>query len=166
MDENEKYFEELATRMHTAPPEDQSAELSVELARTGGMAARKPKLKIAGKPREEEEEAEGRLTLDVYQTPAEIIVESAVAGVDPDTLDIDVTPDSVTIRGERRREDTVKDEDYFYQECYWGKFSRSVILPQEVDAESAYATFKNGILAVHLPKQNKEKKKKLKVRVE
>ena len=112
-------------------------------------------------------EPEGQLTIDVYQTPTEIIIESAVAGVDPDDLDIHVATDSVTIKGSRKRERTIKDEDYLYQECYWGRFSRSIILPQEIDAENALASFsKNGILKIQLPKLSKAKAKKLKVQLE
>ncbi len=112
------------------------------------------------------EEAEGQLTVDVYQTPSEIVVESAIAGVAPDAIDVDVSRDSVTIKGSRRREKKVRDEDYLYQECYWGKFGRSIILPQEVDPESADVTFKNGILTVRLPKLNDKKSRKLKIKVE
>lgn len=111
-------------------------------------------------------EAEGKLTIDVYQTPSEIVVESAIAGVKPEDLDIDVSSDSITIRGERRREEKIRDEDYFYQECYWGRFSRSVILPEEVDPDNASVSFKNGILTVKLPKMEKKKAKKLKVNAE
>lgn len=112
------------------------------------------------------DEPEGQLTIDVYQTPSEIVIESAIAGVKPEDLDISVSTDSVTIKGERSREKEVKDEDYFYQECYWGRFSRSVILPQEIDPESATVDFKNGILTVRLPKLNRKKTKKLKVKLE
>lgn len=108
-------------------------------------------------------ESEGWLTIDVYQTPAEIVVESAVAGVNPDDLDITATSDSVSIKGERVHEKEVRDEDYLYQECYWGRFSRSVILPQEVDPEAAVVRFRNGILTIRLPKVTKNKAKKLKV---
>ena len=112
-------------------------------------------------------EPEGQLTIDVYQTPSDIVIESAVAGVDPDDLDIQVAADSVTIKGTRKREQQVKEEDYLYQECYWGKFSRSIILPQEIDAENAVATFgKNGILKIQLPKLSRTKAKKLKVTLE
>lgn len=111
-------------------------------------------------------EPEGQLTIDVYQTPDDIVIESAIAGVKPEDIDIDVNTDSVTIRGERRREHKIKEEDYFYQECYWGRFSRSVILPQEIDPENASVNFKNGILTVRLPKLNRKKSKKLKVKAE
>lgn len=109
-------------------------------------------------------EGEGQLTIDVYQTPAEIVVESPIAGVNPDDLDISITNEGVTIRGKRERIERVREEDYFYQECYWGRFSRSVVLPQEVDAENAEATIKNGVLVIRLPKINRQKSKKLKVR--
>lgn len=112
------------------------------------------------------EPAEGQLTIDVYQTPTEIVVESALAGVGPDDVEINVANDSVTIRGERRRESRIQEEDYLYQECYWGRFSRSVILPQEIDPDEAHATFKNGILTIHMPKIVKVKTKKLKIKTD
>jgi len=110
------------------------------------------------------EEGEGQLTIDVYQNPDEIVVESTIAGVKPEDLDVNITSEAVTIRGKREKQETVKDEDYFYQECYWGKFSRSIILPQEIDADKAVASLKNGILTIHLPKLNRSKTKKLKVK--
>ncbi len=112
------------------------------------------------------EEGEGQLTVDVYQTPDDIIVESTIAGVDPENIDIDVTSESVTIHGERRREEKIDEADYFYQECFWGKFSRSIILPQEVDPDKAHSSIKNGILTIHLPKIHRNKSRKLKVKTE
>jgi len=109
------------------------------------------------------DEGEGQLTIDVYQTPEEIVVESTIAGVNPENLDVDISPESVTIRGKREKEKKISDEDYFYQECYWGKFSRSVILPQEIDPDESVATLKNGVLTVRMPKINRHKSKKLKV---
>jgi HSP20 family protein len=112
------------------------------------------------------EESEGQLTIDVYQTPDDIFVESTIAGVEPEKLDIDITNESVTIRGERRKEEIIADEDYLHQECYWGKFSRSVVLPQEIDPDKAHAEFKNGILKIKLPKLNRGRIKKLKIKSE
>jgi len=164
--ESEKFFEELAGDRHEA-----EEGYKVELARaSAGSVARRTRVELdeTPKPKEKEEavQPEGQLTIDVYQTPNDIIVESAVAGVRPDDIDINVTTDSITIRGERHREKEAEDEDYFYQECYWGRFSRSVILPQEVDPDNASVTFKNGILKVRLPKLMRRKAKKLKVRLE
>lgn len=109
-------------------------------------------------------DVEGQLTIDVYQTPDEIIVESTIAGVDPADIDIDATSDSVTIRGERQRSAQISETDYFYQECFWGKFSRSIILPQEIDPDKAYSDLKNGVLTVHLPKIHKDKTRKISVK--
>ncbi len=143
------------------------SEAEAEPARVS-VSLNVPKAAASKKTEEdsEEPETEGQLTLDVYQTPDDIVVESAIAGVKPEDIDIDVSNDSISIRGERRKESRVKNEDYFYQECYWGRFSRSVILPQEVDPEKASVTFKNGVLSVHLPKLNKKKSRKLKVKFE
>jgi HSP20 family protein len=91
------------------------------------------------------------------------VVESAIAGVKPGDIDVNVTTDSITIRGSRKREKTVKDEDYLYQECYWGRFARTIILPQEIDPDGAEVKFKNGILTVTLPKADRKKSRKLKI---
>lgn len=106
----------------------------------------------------------GRLTIDVYETENEIFVKSIIAGVNPDNLDIHITSDSVSIRGERSQDDNVQNENYFYQECFWGAFSRSVILPTEIDPDKADATLDNGILTIKLPKLTKTQQKKLKVK--
>jgi HSP20 family protein len=110
------------------------------------------------------EEAEGQLAIDVYQTPDEIVVESTIAGVKASDLDIDVTSESVTIRGERHRDARVADRDYFWQECFWGKFSRSIILPQEIDPDRAHSSLKRGVLTIHLPKVHRDKARKVQVK--
>jgi len=110
------------------------------------------------------QEAEGQLAIDVYQTPDEIIVESTIAGVKGDNIDVDVTSERVTIRGERGREEVVAEGDYYYQECFWGKFSRSVILPQEIDPDRATSSLKNGVLTIQLPKLHRDRARKVKVK--
>ena len=112
------------------------------------------------------EDAEGQLTIDVYQNPKEFIVESTIAGVKPEDIDISITPESIMIKGRREKEEKIQEGDYLYQECYWGRFTRSIILPQEIDPDSSQATIKNGVLKVVLPKINKQKTKKIKVRFE
>ncbi len=109
---------------------------------------------------------EGQLTLDVYQTPSEVVVKSTIAGVKPEDLDITINNDMVTIRGTREKDEEISTKDYYYQELYWGSFSRSVILPVEVDADKAQAVMKNGILTIRLPKAEKEKHLKIKVKNE
>ncbi|OGY57889.1 MAG: hypothetical protein A3E61_01345 [Candidatus Colwellbacteria bacterium RIFCSPHIGHO2_12_FULL_43_12] len=112
------------------------------------------------------DESEGQLTVDVYQTPDDIVVESTIAGVDADNIDIDVTSESVTIRGERKREEKVHEADYFYQECFWGRFARSIILPQEIDPDRTTSNIKNGILTIRLPKVQRNRAKKVRVKPE
>lgn len=111
-----------------------------------------------------EEAQEGQLTIDVYQTDEDIVIKSTVAGVSPEDLDIAITNDMVTIRGRRDRDEEIAPDQYFYQECYWGPFSRSVILPADVASDKAEATMKHGILSIRLPKVEKEQTKKIKVR--
>ncbi len=108
-------------------------------------------------------DSEGQLTIDVYQTPSHVVIKSTIAGVKSEDLDITITNDMVTIRGQRQKDEEIKTEDYYYQECYWGAFSRSVILPVDVEAEEAEASLKNGILTIKLTKIEKVKTKKIKV---
>jgi len=109
-------------------------------------------------------DAEGQLTIDVYQTEGEIVIKSTIAGVKPEDLDVSIDNDMVTIKGERKNEEEITGENYYYQECYWGTFSRSVVLPVDVIAEKAEASLKNGILTIRLPKADTTKAKKIQVR--
>jgi len=122
-----------------------------------------PKTKEHALPQPDED---AQLTVDVSQTPDEIIVQAIVGGVKPDDLDVQVTHDSITVRGKREQSKEISGADYFYQELYWGAFSRSILLPQEVDADEAQATIKNGLLTVRLPKLDKGKVSKLRVKNE
>lgn len=104
-------------------------------------------------------EPEGQLVVDVYETDKEIIVQSAIAGIQPEDLDISIENDVVTIKGKRENKTEEKGKNYLFQECHWGYFSREIILPVEVDAAFVQATMKNGILTIKMPKVEKEKKK-------
>ena len=159
---DEKFFESLAG---AAPEENNRYEVELAKADAGTLAPRTRTAPARAKMIESEE-PEGQLTVDVYQTPAEIVVESAIAGVKPEDIDINVTQDSISIKGSRHRDERGEGEDYLYQECYWGRFARSIILPQEVDPEGASVTFRNGILTVRLPKANKKRTKKLRVSID
>src|SRR3989344_2417647 len=113
--------------------------------------------------KESRQESEGQLTIDVFQTEDDVVIQSTIAGVSDKDLDISVTNDMVTIKGTRMPEQKVRPSDYYYQELYWGPFSRSIILPVDVDADSAKASMKNGILTIRLPKIDKVRMKKLKI---
>lgn len=110
------------------------------------------------------EDNEGQLTIDVYQTDSDIVIKSTIAGVKPEDIDVTINNDMVTIHGERRNEEEVSEENFYYQECYWGGFSRSVILPVDVISEKAEASMKNGILTIRLPKADSNKTKRIQVR--
>ncbi len=109
-------------------------------------------------------EPEGQLAVDVYQTDKDLIIESAIAGIKPEELDISIENDRVFIKGERVQSAEEKDKNYFYQECYWGLFSRQIILPVEVDPSRAQAEMKQGVLIIRIPKIEREKKRKIEVR--
>lgn len=102
---------------------------------------------------------EGELGIDLYETQDNLILQAIIGGVKASDLDITITNDMITIKGERQRSEEEKIEKFYYEECFWGPFSRSVILPQEINADKAKATIKNGLLTIILPKLEKTKKK-------
>jgi len=112
----------------------------------------------------EEEQVDAQLSVDVHQTPTEIIIETMVAGVRPDELEVSITREMVTISGKRMRSRTVSDENYFHRELYWGSFSRTILLPEEVEVEDAQAEEHHGLLTIKLPKVDKKRKTKLKIK--
>jgi len=113
---------------------------------------------------DKETEEEGELTVDVYQTPDMVVIKSMIAGVRPEDLDISITRDVVTIHGKREEERLSSDEDFITKELYWGSFSRTVALPTEIDVDEAEAVEKHGLLILKLPKLDKKRKSKLKVK--
>lgn len=104
-----------------------------------------------------EHESEGQLAVDVAQTAEELIVVATMAGTLPEKVELHLHNDLLTIRGERSSPIEEKAE-HFYQECYWGKFSRTIVLPVDVKAEMARAQYKNGVLVVRLPKSDTQNK--------
>lgn len=113
---------------------------------------------------ETSEPQEGELAVDVYQSSDSIIIQAMVAGVSSDELSVSVTREMVTIRGKREAPKGTATEDYFYQELYWGSFSRTILLPAEVETEDVEATEKHGLLTVKLPKIDKDKKQTVKIK--
>jgi HSP20 family protein len=111
-----------------------------------------------------EEPIDGELSVDVYQTPSHIVVKAMIAGVRPEDLDVTITRDMVTIRGKREQHTEGSAGDFFFQELYWGSFSRTIVLPQEVEVEEAEAVEKHGLLIIRLPKLDKGRQAKLKVK--
>ncbi|MCK4891241.1 MAG: Hsp20/alpha crystallin family protein, partial [Candidatus Pacebacteria bacterium] len=106
------------------------------------------------------------LTVDVYKTKDLIVIKSIIGGVRPEDLDVSITSDMVTIKGKRNNPDNVVSDDYYYQECFWGNFSRSIILPNDIKTEGVEAMIKNGILTIKLPKIEKNSSMKIEVKSE
>lgn len=112
----------------------------------------------------EEQEQEAELAVDVSQTPTEIVIKTMVAGVNPDELDVSISQEMVILRGSRHETYRVADGDYFHKELYWGSFSRTILLPNEVKADEAVAELKHGLLTIRLPKIDKQKQTKLRIK--
>ncbi len=163
MPKNHRSFFERLTGSVSANEEEEESQESIPASRGKIQPQQQPEAKATDWMTEEEE---GQLSVDVAQTPSDIIIQAVVAGVKPDELDVAITQDMITIHGKRQRQREFSGEDYYYQELYWGGFSRSIMLPQEVDAESAEATLKNGLLTVKLPKLDKNRVQKVKVKNE
>ena len=112
----------------------------------------------------EDESEEAELTVDVYQTNSDIVIQAMVAGVKPEDLELTISRDLVTIRGKRGDNRNIDDENYFVKELYWGKFSRTVSLPQEIEPEEVEAVEKNGLLTIKLQKVDRERKNVVRVK--
>lgn len=125
------------------------------------------KTSISDREHETDENTEpGQLAVDVFQTVDEIVVVAPIAGVSIDDISISITEGVLTISGRRNLEFAVPPGDYFTQECFWGNFARSVILPEDIDASSVNASFKDGILTVRVPKVEKVHTRMVEIREE
>lgn len=112
----------------------------------------------------EEENEEAELAVDVYQTPTDIVVQTFAAGVKPDDLELSIARDMITIKGHREESRSIDEDNYFSKELYWGKFSRTISLPAEVEPEEVEATEKHGLLTIKIRKVDKEKKNNVRVK--
>lgn len=108
-------------------------------------------------------EDEGQLAVDVFQTEDALILMAPIAGVSDDNLEVSITDEVVSVRGTRTQPESVPQENYFVQECYWGSFSRSYVLPVAVDADAASAQLKDGLLTIKIPRVEKSKTRILKI---
>ncbi|MDQ5950539.1 MAG: hypothetical protein QG585_481 [Patescibacteria group bacterium] len=113
---------------------------------------------------DDEATGDGELTVDLYETRSAIIIKTMVAGVKKENLEVELRRDMITIKGKREVEESFDNHEYFHKELYWGSFSRSITLPQEVDINLAEATESQGLLTIRLPKVDKERQTKLKVK--
>jgi HSP20 family protein len=104
------------------------------------------------------------LDLDIYQTDDDVVVKAAIPGTKPEEVDISITGDILTIKGEHKEEQEVKEEDYLRKERHYGSFNRSIQIPVSVESDKAEAVFEDGVLTLTLPKAEEEKPKQIKVK--
>ena len=178
--EKKSFFERLAGSINVEDEDDQvdftpsqsddEPEEEVPIKHVNNKAVTtslsRPKHHVVEEESEDDEIAmeEGELSVDVYQTATEIIIEAMVAGVKPEDLHLSITRDMVTVKGRRDGNTQVNHDDYFYKELYWGTFTRTILLPHEVEIEEAEAVEKHGLLIIRLPKVDKARQTKLKVK--
>ena len=137
----------------------------VALVTPSGARRMKPSTDTVQEPyHQEEEESAGQLPVDVYQTANDIVIRAFVAGVRPDEMNVSISRDMVEIDGSREVRDQVVDSDYFSQELFWGSFARTILLPQEIDVDASTAGAKDGLLTIILPKLDKTRQTKLRVK--
>lgn len=110
------------------------------------------------------EPLEGELAVDVYQTDDSIFIQAMVAGVPPEALSVSATREMVTIKGRREAPKGIVPENYFYQELYWGAFSRTILLPAEIETEEVEATERRGLLTLKLSKIDKGRIQNVKIK--
>ncbi|PIP69072.1 hypothetical protein COW91_01330 [Candidatus Nomurabacteria bacterium CG22_combo_CG10-13_8_21_14_all_32_8] len=146
------FFDRLTGSMHAEEEDEEIKNIPIKGEKKNGN----------GWIEEENEELE--LTVDVYQTSTDIILQTMVAGVKPEDLELTIARDTITIRGKREENRNIEEENYFIKELYWGKFSRTILLPQEVEPEEVEATEKHGLLTIKIQKVDKEKRNTIKVK--
>ena len=108
-------------------------------------------------------ESEGKLAIDVFQTPKYFVIQAPVAGLEDKDLDITIDGNFLNIRGNRLRPEIDQKAEYIYQECYWGNFSRQVSLPENINADHIKAHLEKGILTIKIPKTSKKSKRKIEI---
>lgn len=116
---------------------------------------------------EEEEDLSGdeaELSVDLYETDRDIVVKAMIAGVKPENVDVDIARDHITIRGNRVEEAVQPEDSYYAKELYWGTFSRTITLPAEIEVEEAQAIERHGLLTITMPKIDRERRSRVKVK--
>jgi HSP20 family protein len=160
------FFEKLKKGMEIEAPVEEEKKGEVKEKKEIEVKEREKKKKVQLKEKEEKREEEkwpepeGELAIDMYQTDEELVIQSPIAGIKSEDLNLYLEGDILFIEGERKKP-TEEKGDYFLQECYWGKFSRKIVLPVEINPEKISATFRDGILTIRIQKISKERRKKI-----
>ncbi|MGR3176475.1 MAG: Hsp20/alpha crystallin family protein [Candidatus Anammoxibacter sp.] len=104
-------------------------------------------------------------SIDVYESDNEVLVKADIPGLNKDEMDISILDDMLTIKGEKKTENEVSKESYYKSERFCGSFNRTIQLPSEVDEDKVKATYKDGVLELHLPKKEEAKTKHIAIDV-
>jgi HSP20 family protein len=104
--------------------------------------------------------------VDLFEEKDNVVVKAELPGLEKGDVEVNLTDSRLTIKGEKKKEEKVKEEDYFYSERSYGAFTRVLQLPCSVKADKVKATFKKGVLEVTMPKSEEAKKRSVAVRVE
>ncbi len=105
-------------------------------------------------------------TVDLFEEKEDVVVKAEIPGMDKDNIEVNLTDHTLTIKGEKKKEEEVKEENYYRSERSYGSFFRTIELPKDVHTDKVKATFKNGVLEVRMPKTEEAKAKEIKVKVE
>mgnify|MGYP001774229754 CR=1 FL=1 len=114
----------------------------------------------------EKEKSEGTLTVDVYSKDNYLVIISPIAGVSLENIDIFVENNILIIKGSRMPPENIDPSDYEYQECFWGPFSRTIVLPKDLDLENIKAYYHNGILMIKIPKKEEKQVKRVEIKAD
>ncbi len=102
-------------------------------------------------------------SIDIFERKGEIVIKTDLPGIEKDQIDLSITKDTLTLRAETRKEEDIRQEDYYVQERSCGTYIRTVQLPQDIDSAKAKASFKNGVLEIIFPKKEEAKAAEIKV---
>ncbi len=139
-----------------------SDEDVVEAAKNDSPESASPQ-QAAGEEWDEEEAVPGQLAVDVYETKEKLVVKARTAGVNKSDLDVNISDNTLSIRGTLSAGNDDDVVNYFVQECYWGEFSRSIALPVQVKEEGVEAVLKDGVLTISFTKVKQDTVKKIQV---
>ncbi len=106
----------------------------------------------------------GQLSLDIYKTEDELVILAPIAGISKKDLEISLTDEILIIKGERSTSEEVAEENYYTKECFWGAFSRSIVLPEEADTQKIIANFNHNVLEIRIPLKKREQSKIIKIK--
>lgn len=148
----------------TAPDRTDTEEKKIDTHYTTPEDTKPVLVPVETQKEESEADEEGELTVDIYDKDDSIVIQSTVAGVKPEDLEVSITSDMVSIKGTRQPADRVPEERYYYKELFWGTFARTVILPEEIDENRTEASLKHGLLTISLPKKKRGIAQKVKIK--